>query len=119
MKAKKLLPAQKNYSALKFEASALFFGCTHYRQYLYGKQFTVWTDHKNLIGLQKLKSNLHVLNRIRMKLIKYEFNIIHKQGIFNKAADFLSRHPTGFDESAQIKYYIELDLTMINVKCTE
>jgi len=50
-----------------------------------------------------------------MNLISY----IGKQGIFNKAADFLSRHPTGFDESAQIKYDIESDLTMVNVKSTE
>uniref|UniRef100_A0A2H8TVD7 Retrovirus-related Pol polyprotein from transposon 297 n=1 Tax=Melanaphis sacchari TaxID=742174 RepID=A0A2H8TVD7_9HEMI len=115
--AKKLTPAQKNYSALELEASALFFGCTHFRQYLYGKQFTVWTDHKNLVGLQKIKSESHVLNRIRTKLIGYEFNIIYKQGIFNKAADFLSRHPIGFDKSSKISYDINLDL--ININSTE
>lgn len=117
--AKKLLPAQKNYLALELEASALFFGCTHFRQYLYGNKFTVWSDLKNLVGLQKLKSDSHVLNRIRTKLIGYEFNVIYKQVIFNKASDFISRHPTDFDESAQIKYDTESDLNMVNVNSTE
>lgn len=114
-----MFQAQKNYSALELEATALFFGCTHFRHYLYGKKFTVWTDHKNLVGLQKLKSDLYVLNRIRTKLIGYEFNVIYKQGILNKAADFLSKHPTGFDESAQIKFDTESDTNMVNVNSTE
>lgn len=113
--SKKLLPAQKNYSALELEASALYFACTYYRQYIFGKEFTVWTDHKNLEGLQKLKSDSYVLNRIRTKLIGYEFNIIYKQGIFNKAADFLSRHPIGFDEAAQINYESDSNLNIYNI----
>jgi len=91
--SKKLNAAQNNYSALELEMAALHFGCTHFRQYLHGRTFTVWTDHKNLIQLQTIKSESTILNRLRTKLIGYDFKIIYKKGIFNQAADFLSRYP--------------------------
>ncbi|KAL4152979.1 hypothetical protein QTP88_000812 [Uroleucon formosanum] len=73
--------------------AALHFGCIHFRQYLHGRTFTVWTDHKNLIQLQTIKSESTILNRLRTKLIGFDFKIIYKKGIFNQAADFLSRYP--------------------------
>ncbi|KAL4084232.1 hypothetical protein QTP88_028057 [Uroleucon formosanum] len=85
--------AQNNYSALELEMAALHFGCIYFRQYLHGRTFTVWTDHKNLIQLQTIKSESTILNRLRTKLIGFDFKIIYKKGIFNQAADFLSRHP--------------------------
>ncbi|KAL4084258.1 hypothetical protein QTP88_028083 [Uroleucon formosanum] len=91
--SKKLNTAQNNYSALELEMAALHFGCIHFRQYLHGRTFTVWTDHKNLIQLQTMKSESKILNRLRTKLIGFDFKIIYKKGIFNQAADFLSRYP--------------------------
>lgn len=91
--SKKLNSAQNNYSALELEMAALYFGCTHFRQYLHGRHFIVWTDHKNLIQLQTIKSESIILNRLRTKLIGFDFKIIYKKGIFNQAADFLSRYP--------------------------
>ncbi|KAL4126998.1 hypothetical protein QTP88_011286 [Uroleucon formosanum] len=91
--SKKLNTAQNNYSALELEMAALHFGCIHFRQYLHGRTFTVWTDHKNLIQLQTIKSESTILNRLRTKLIGFDFKIIYKKGIFNQAADFLSRYP--------------------------
>lgn len=91
--SKKLNAAQNNYSALELEMAALYFGCTHFRQYLHGRHFIVWTDHKNLIQLQTIKSESIILNRLRTKLIGFDFKIIYKKGIFNQAADFLSRYP--------------------------
>jgi len=55
-------------------------------------QFGVWTDHKNLIQLQKIKSESTILNRLRIKSIGFDFKIIYKKGIFNQA-NFLSRYP--------------------------
>ncbi|KAL4088680.1 hypothetical protein QTP88_023764 [Uroleucon formosanum] len=91
--SKKLNTAQNNYSALELEMAALHFGCIHFRQYFHGRTFTVWTDHKNLIQLQTIKSESTILNRLRTKLIGFDFKIIYKKGIFNQAADFLSRYP--------------------------
>lgn len=66
-----------------------------------------------------MKSDSLVLNRIRTKLIGYDFNIVYKQGIFNKAADFLSRHPIGFDESAEITYKSDPNLDIYNINSPE
>ena len=35
------------------EALALSWGMTHFRVYLLGRQFTAFTDHRPLLGLQK------------------------------------------------------------------
>lgn len=79
-----------------------FFIVLNFWQYLFSKHFTVWIDQKNVVGFQKLKSDSHVFNRIKTKLIGYDFNVIYKQGIFNMAVDFLSRHPVGIDDSTQL-----------------
>ncbi|KAL4101060.1 hypothetical protein QTP88_021080 [Uroleucon formosanum] len=84
---------KKGFGPLELEMAALHFSCIHFRQYLYGRTFTVWTDHKNLIQLQTIKSESTILNRLRTKLIGFDFKIIYKKGIFNQAADFLSRYP--------------------------
>jgi len=60
--SKKLNITQNNYSALELEMAALHFGCIHFRKYLHGRTFTVWTDHKNRIQLQTIKSKSTILN---------------------------------------------------------
>jgi hypothetical protein len=111
--SKKLNSAQNNYSALELEMAALHFGCVHFRQYLHGRNFTVWTDHKNLIQLQTLKSESTILNRLRTKLIGYDFKIIYKQGIFNQAADFLSRYPL---EETELNKFEAKIVEPVNIK---
>jgi len=39
---------EKGYSQIDKEALAIMFGLRHFRSYLYGRHFTIWTDHKPL-----------------------------------------------------------------------
>ena len=43
-----LAPAEKRYSQLDEEALAIVFGVKRFHQYLYGRHFTIYTDHKPL-----------------------------------------------------------------------
>lgn len=43
--------AEKNYSTIEKELLAVLWGTKQFRQYLYGKKFTIITDHKPLVYL--------------------------------------------------------------------
>lgn len=46
-----LSPAEKRYSQLDKEGLAVIFGIKKFHKYLYGRVFTIYTDHKPLISL--------------------------------------------------------------------
>lgn len=58
---------------------------------MYGREFTVYSDHKPLIYLYKLKNPSSKLTRIRLDLEEYKFDIVHISGKLNVVADALSR----------------------------
>lgn len=100
--SKKLTKSENNYSAMELEVLAIGFAFTHFRQYLHGRPVEVWTDHKNLTSLLKIKTESTIVNRLRTKLMGYDINIIYKMGIFNKAADHLSRYPYSEEDRNEI-----------------
>lgn len=80
-----------NKPIIEKELIAIHFAITVFRPYLYGKEFTVFSDHKPLIYLYKLKNPSSKLTRLRLDLEEYKFEIVHISGKSNVVADALSR----------------------------
>lgn len=64
-----------------------------FRCYLYGRKFTIVTDHKPLEWLMSIKEPNSKLVRCRLKLEEFSYDIKFKKGKLNSNADFLSRIP--------------------------
>jgi hypothetical protein len=86
-----LVSAEKNYSVTERELLAIVWGCKQFRQYLYGRKFTIVTDQKPLTWVFNVKDPSSRLLRWRIKLEEYNYDVVYKPGVKNTNADVLSR----------------------------
>jgi hypothetical protein len=86
--SRKLKDHEKNYSPFLLEAAAAVWGMDFFNEYLLGKQFILYTDHKPLEKLGHLHSKM--LNRLQAASLEHDFVIQYKKGS-NMPADHLSR----------------------------
>lgn len=92
-----LTPAEKHYSQIEREALAIVFCLERLHQYLYGRLFTLRTDHKPLVTIFGPKQGIPSmvasrLQRWAIKLSAYTYNIEYVTSKQN-GADGLSRLP--------------------------
>jgi len=62
----------------------------HWRPYLMGRKFTVFTDQKSLRQLLQQRITTMDQQNWAAKLLGYQFDIVYKPGLENKGADALS-----------------------------
>lgn len=87
--SKKLTEVASRWSTIEQECYAIFYCITQLKSFLYGRHFTVVTDHRNLLFLKK--STIPKIVRWRLQLQEFSFNIEHIDGADNVVADALSR----------------------------
>ena len=81
--SKTLSPSEKNYAQIEKEALALVFGVRKFHQYIYGRKFTLVTDHKPLLAILGPKAGIPSVAAARMQrwaflLSAYQYDIIFK-----------------------------------------
>eukprot|EP00057_Strongylocentrotus_purpuratus_P008996 XP_011663470.1 PREDICTED: uncharacterized protein K02A2.6-like [Strongylocentrotus purpuratus] len=92
--SRSLTPTEQRYSQIEREALGIAWGVHRLHTYLFGRNFTVVTDHKPLIpifGKPKIVPSARIANWM-LKLQHYDMDVIHAPGKTNPA-DYISRHP--------------------------
>uniref|UniRef100_A0A5S6QAX4 RNA-directed DNA polymerase n=1 Tax=Trichuris muris TaxID=70415 RepID=A0A5S6QAX4_TRIMR len=91
-----LTRSERNYAQIDREALALIWGVRKFHHFLYGRQFTLVTDHKPLLGLfSPSKSTPDIISPKMLRwstiLNAYSYKMVHKPGTQIGNADALSR----------------------------
>lgn len=109
-----LTTSEWNYDQIDKEALALSYACDKFHVFIYGK--TVWaeTDHKHLITIVKkgLTYTPPRLQRLFLKLHKYDLQLEYRPGKELLVADTLSR---AFDSSEPNQIYEQDDTIHVNL----
>ena len=93
--SKALTSAQANYSNIERECLAVVYGIQRFHNYLYGRPFTVISDHKpiEVIMHKSLQCAPTRIQRMMTKIQGYDFKVTYIPGPKVIMADTLSRLP--------------------------
>ena len=89
--AKALSTSERNYGTTKRELLGIIFALEHFRYYLSGSHFKLFTDHKALTFMFTQRHTNQMLNSWLETLLSYDFEPIHRPGILNVLPDSISR----------------------------
>jgi hypothetical protein len=92
--SKMMTESQQRYAQIEKECLAIVFACERFDQYIYGgDNITIHSDYKPLEAIFKkpLLSAPKRLQRMLLRLQKYNIDVIYKKGRDLHIADFLSR----------------------------
>ena len=94
--SRSLNETEQRYSTIEKEALGVVWGLEKCHYYICGAPVTVETDHKPLVQLLECKDVEKVplrIQRFRLKLMKYNVQVVHISGKNNEGADALSWYP--------------------------
>ncbi|BHF72759.1 hypothetical protein SprV_0401583000 [Sparganum proliferum] len=105
--SKKLLPAETHYSTFGRELLAIYLAVKHFRHFLEGRDFAVFTNHKPLTFALRSHSDKYNPREIAHLdyISQFTTDIRHIDGTKNEVADMLSRPSLS---SLQLSHGIDL-----------
>lgn len=90
-----LSDTEKRYAIIEKEMLAIWYAVEKFHNFVYGRPIKIITDHKpNVSIMNKQIAQIHSprLQRLRLKLIKYDIKIEYLPGKYLYVADYLSRN---------------------------
>ncbi len=119
-----LTPAERNYSHLDKEGLAVIFGIQHFHKYLFGRKFTICTDHKPLLSLfNERKAVPQIVSpriqRWAVMMQAYEYTIVYKPGKEHANTDALSRCPVpdmAFETGSEDRILLMEDIPLVTAE---
>ena len=125
-----MTPTERNYAQVEREGLSIVFGLRKFNQYLYGRPFTLITDHQALTSLLGPHTAVPPLAAARMQrwalmLAAYSYKIEYRRSELHGNADALSRlvkgasvieEPDQAEEDSVFSFVEELPLTAQEIK---
>ena len=110
---------ESKYSTNELELLAVIWAIEHFRNYVYGTEFEVVSDHRALLSVLKAnRSNKTFSSRLTRwvdRLLPFQFKVVHAPGRTMGMADYLSRHPTSLNQPEGLAEELWNDWFTINV----
>ncbi|GBG76455.1 hypothetical protein CBR_g22203 [Chara braunii] len=94
--SKKIMTQKLQDSTYEEELYALVSAVKHWKHFLLGKHFKIFSDHSTLQWLKSQGELNDKLTRYIQFIDLFDFELKHKKGCYNKVADALSRRPDSF-----------------------
>ncbi|GKT32527.1 hypothetical protein ADUPG1_002290, partial [Aduncisulcus paluster] len=98
--SKSLTKQEAKHTTTAKEAYAIFYCISKCEYYLRGREFTLHTDHQNLLYVKT--TSYAKVERWRTYLSDFTFKTVHIKGELNKLADALSRVGHVVDETVPV-----------------
>ncbi|XP_054279111.1 uncharacterized protein K02A2.6-like [Macrosteles quadrilineatus] len=111
--SRSLTDAERRYSNIEREALGIAWACDKLKDYIVGKDIIIETDHKPLLKILTSKNLDELtprLQRIRLRMMRYSYNLVYTPGKHLITADCLSRNPLkdteNYDLEEELTYYV-------------
>ena len=111
--SRSLNDAEKNYAVIEKEALASTWACERLEEYVLGLRFTLETDHKPLVPLlttTDLSKMPPRILRFRLRMMRYNPEVVHVPGKCQISADALSRAPASSPNTSDIQFIEEVEI---------
>ena len=102
--------SEKNYPAYKKELLGIVFALNRFHQYIWGRKFTLYTDHRLLTYIHEQKELPQIITNWKETIFNYDFDCIYRPGILNVIPDALSRAFNEEDDPNDEKEDYDMDM---------
>lgn len=114
--SRRLNQCEEKYSAIELELLAIVYVMEQFRTYTYGESVEIWTDHAPLKYLDNIKTFSVRIQRLKSKLVDFDYTIKYRKGLLNQVCDAMSRNPVFDPPTLEQEVQKDNDLTISHVK---
>ncbi|UYV67535.1 K02A2.6-like [Cordylochernes scorpioides] len=117
-----LSETEKRYSQIEKEGLAIVWTCDRLKDYVTGIKIHIETDHKPLIAIftsKSLEDMTPRLQRLKMRMMRYSYQISHIAGKKQIVADMLSRKPMSKPHKDELEEELSAYIQSIEFPATD